>query len=252
MRMMRRWASLALVAGAFGVVLSASPASADVNCADLKTRSAAQSYFDGRSSDADGLDSDGDGRACEHNDAGVPGNWMLLGLGVLLVGGLLRFATDAHRQARRQRIPATVGHSVGQVPVLVPAQARSAAEPVIDAGVPAPTQKEAVVAQAAVGSVGELARALRMVPYAQRMALLEQHAAAHDSPAQEVLDALAEHTTDLELQGWALAGYDPPWFVRPMFCDCVGGLRNYRLETADDGSHFWACATCHTPDRQKS
>jgi hypothetical protein len=245
----RRLAVLALVAGCSCVGVLTAPADADVNCADLKTRAAAQSYLEGRTSDADGLDSDADGQACEHNDPATRGNWMLIGLGVLFAGGLITFSTDARRQARRR----TVAVSVDELPMLVPAQSRSAAELEVDAGAPtptsAPTQKETVVAHASVGSLDELARALRLVPYAKRMSLLEEHARAHGSAPQDVLDELVEHTSDLELQGWALAGYDPPWVVRPMYCSCVGGLRNYRLQTADDGSHFWACATCHSTDR---
>ena len=68
----------------------------------------------------------------------------------------------------------------------------------------------------------------------------------------DVLDALARSTTDLELQGWALAGYDPPWTVRVMRCACVDGLRNFQLSTADDGTRYWACASCHQPVRTTS
>ena len=83
-------------------------------------------------------------------------------------------------------------------------------------------------------------------------ALLEEHASAHGTKPQDVLDALAEHTTDLELQGWALAGYDPPWTVRVMRCSCVDGMRNFRLQAAEDGTHYWACASCHASDRHPS
>jgi hypothetical protein len=35
--------------------------------------------------------------------------------------------------------------------------------------------------------------------------------------------------------------------VRVMRCDCVDGLRNFQLKTAEDGSHYWCCSTCHQP-----
>ncbi|MCW2518774.1 MAG: hypothetical protein JWR46_1393, partial [Mycobacterium sp.] len=44
-------------------LLGAVPATADVDCADLGSRSAAQSYFEGRAADPDRLDADGDGQA---------------------------------------------------------------------------------------------------------------------------------------------------------------------------------------------
>jgi hypothetical protein len=135
--------------------------------------------------------------------------------------------------------PATVG-----APLIV--------EQAVDATFAPHSQRREVFASAKTGSIGELARALRMVPYAERMGLLEAHAGAHGSKPQDVLSALAEHTSDLELQGWALAGYDPPWTVRVMRCSCVDGMRNFRLQTADDGSHYWACASCHTSDRHPS
>ena len=134
----------------------------------------------------------------------------------------------------------------------VPALAVASVEQVTADGMPVPIKTKTVFAQGTVGTLSELARALRLVPYAQRMSMLEEHARAHEAAPQDVLDALAQHTSDLELQGWALAGYDPPWFVRPMYCDCVGGLRNYRLRTADDGTHFWACASCNSRDRHTS
>ena len=115
-------------------------------------------------------------------------------------------------------------------------------------GAVAPVQRRLSLVKVAVtGSVTELARALRMVKYGERMTVLEQHAAAHGASPRDVLDALAHSTSDLELQGWALAGYDPPWTVRVMRCSCVDGLRNFQLSTADDGSRYWACASCHQP-----
>ncbi len=247
--MTRGWVHLAVLTGALAAsVLIATPAAADVNCADLKTQGTAQSYFDGRTGDADGLDADSDGKACEHNSPGSPGTWTLIGLTALMAAGLIRFSTDAGRQARRSPAPAPAGRP--QEPVAAPQL--SLVVNVKDDGMPEPVQKKSLVAQASAGSIGELARALRLVPYAQRMSVLEEHARVHGTPPQDVLDALAESTTDLELQGWALAGYDPPWFVRPMHCDCVGGLRNYRLRTAEDGSHFWACASCQSRDRHPS
>src|SRR5436190_19037101 len=91
----RRWTLAVFLAGWCGAALvafAASPAAADVDCQDLKTRAAAQSYFEGRTGDADRLDGDRDGRACEGNDPATHGNWALLALGVLMAGGLLRFA----------------------------------------------------------------------------------------------------------------------------------------------------------------
>src|ERR1700759_1974362 len=94
MRTTRRWASLALVAGWLGAaVLMASPASADVKCSDLGSRTAAQTYYDGHPGDADPLDGDGDGQACEGNAPHPEGTWTLIVLGVLFVAGLARYTT---------------------------------------------------------------------------------------------------------------------------------------------------------------
>jgi hypothetical protein len=253
MRTTRRWTLLAFLAVIVGVaVLGASPAMADVDCADLKTQGAAQSYLEGRTGDPDRLDADFDGQACEQSETGTHGNWTLIALGVLLAGGLVRIATDADRQARRRPVTVPAEAAEEQVREPVPALAVTSVEQVTADGMPVPVKTKTVFAQATVGTLSELARALRLVSYAQRMAMLESHAEAHGSAPQDVLDALAQHTSDLELQGWALAGYDPPWFVRPMYCDCVGGLRNYRLLTAEDGTHFWACASCNSRDRSTS
>jgi hypothetical protein len=245
MRTTRRWTSLALLAGWFAaVVLLASPAAADVDCSDLGNRSAAQTYFDGHAGDPDGLDADRDGKACESSAPHAGGTWTLIVLGLLFAAGLARYTTlDKDRTEKDAEEP-------------VPAQAVSIAAPVltlISSGAAAPAEhRQSVVKVALTGSVSELARALRMVPYGERMNLLEAHASERGSTPQDVLDALAASTTDLELQGWALAGYDPPWTVRVMRCSCVDGMRNFRLQTAPDGSHYWACATCHTADRQLS
>ncbi len=37
-----------------------------------------------------------------------------------------------------------------------------------------------------------------------------------------------------------------------MRCSCVDGLRNFQLSTADDGTRYWACASCHQPVRTTS
>jgi len=39
--------------------------SSDRDCADFSTHAEAQSYYEGQDGDPDGLDRDGDGRACE-------------------------------------------------------------------------------------------------------------------------------------------------------------------------------------------
>jgi hypothetical protein len=239
MRTTRRWGTLALVAGWFGAaVLMASPAAADVDCTDLGSRDTAQTYFDGHAGDPDGLDTDGDGKACEGNNPHTEGTWTLIVLGVLLAAGLARYTTfKKDPQVQRAEAP-------------VPAEAVSVTAPVLVEQLvgAAPAQHRHSVVQIAVtGSVSELARALRLVQYSERMSVLEAHASAHGSTPRDVLDALAEGTTDLELQGWALAGYDPPWTVRVMRCSCVDGLRNFQLRTAEDGTHYWACATCKQP-----
>jgi len=247
MGMTRRLAALALVVGSIGLaVLVAAPASADVNCADLKTRDAAQAYFDGRAADLDRLDADGDGRACEGNSRSRTSTWLLVAFGALLAGGVLRFtrlepstSTEQTGTSEEAEMPPAAEPATVGVPLLI----EQAAAGVVSSA----THHRTVFASAPTGSLGELARALRMVPYAERMALLEAHASEHGSAPRDVLDHLAEHTSDLELQGWALAGYDPPWTVRLMRCSCVDGIRNFRLEAAPDGSHFWACASCHTP-----
>jgi hypothetical protein len=240
MRTTRRWVALAMVAGWFAAaVLMASPASADVNCSDLGSRTAAQTYFDGRTSDLDHLDADGDGQACEASSSHAGGTWTLILLGVLFAAGLARYTTSTKDADE---------HSVAEP---APAETVSVGAPVIveqAVGAVAPVQRRLSLVKVAVtGSVTELARALRMVKYGERMTVLEQHAAAHGASPRDVLDALAHTTSDLELQGWALAGYDPPWTVRVMRCSCVDGLRNFQLSTADDGSRYWACASCHQP-----
>jgi len=244
MRTTRRWLALAFVAGWFGAaVLMASPASADVNCSDLGSQAAAQTYFDGRTADLDHLDGDGDGQACEGNAPHTGGTWTLILLGVLFAAGLARYTTfTKDTEAQSAEAPVEVV-SVGAL--TLPEQTA--------VGAAAPVQRRLTVVKVAVtGSTSELARALRMVKYSERMSVLEQHAAAHGSSPRDVLDALARSTTDLELQGWALAGYDPPWTVRVMRCECVDGLRNFQLSTADDGTRYWACASCHQPVRTTS
>ena len=246
MRRTRRWTALALLAGWFGAaVLLASPASADVSCSDLGNRTAAQTYFDGHPGDPDQLDADHDGRACESSAPHAGGTWTLVVLGILFAAGLARYTTFV-KDEKSEHVEEPVPDETAEVRAPVVLQ-------LISSGVAAPGEhRQSVVKVALTGSVSELARALRMVPYGERMRLLEAHAAEHGSKPQDVLDSLAASTTDLELQGWALAGYDPPWTVRVMRCSCVDGMRNFRLQAADDGSHYWACATCHATDRQLS
>jgi hypothetical protein len=234
-----------MVAGWLGAaVLMASPASADVNCSDLGSQPTAQTYFDGRTTDADHLDADGDGRACEADAAHTGGTWTLILVGVLLAAGLARYTTfDKGREDEHAEAQAPVEATTITAPVLV--------EQLVVGAAPA-QHRQSVVKVALTGSVSELARALRMVQYSERIGVLEAHAAAHGSSPKDVLASLAESTSDLELQGWALAGYDPPWTVRVMRCSCVDGLRNFQLTSAEDGSNFWACATCHQPVRATS
>lgn len=233
-----------MVAGWFGMaVLMASPAAADVDCSDLGNRTAAQTYFDGHPGDPDHLDADHDGAACESSDQHAGGTWTLIVLGLLFAAGLARYTT-LEKKPTAERVEEPVPAEVVAVGAPVSLQ-------LISGGAP-PERRDHVVKVALTGSISELARALRMVRYGERMSLLEAHASEHGSTPQDVLDNLAASTSDLELQGWALAGYDPPWTVRVMRCSCVDGMRNFRLQTSSDGSHYWACATCHTADRQLS
>jgi hypothetical protein len=165
-------------------------ASADVSCADLSTRDAAQSYLEANPADLDHLDSDGDGRACEANDPHTYGRWSLPGLAVLVLGGLAVNAVVARRQARtRVEEPARV---------LVPAQ--RAADPSTVSIVAAPDRDHPLPS----GSLDELARTLRRVPGDKRMSLVELYAVAHHAAPHEVLDALGE-VSDVGIQRWALA-----------------------------------------------
>jgi hypothetical protein len=249
MSRIRRGVCAALVAGWFGAtLLVAAPASADVDCSDLGSRTAAQAYYDGHPGNADHLDGDGDGRACEGNAPHPEGTWTLIVLGVLLVVGLARYTTFARGSTAQD-----AEHTEHAEPA-EPAEPAPAAAPVVveQPAIGSVTflgDRQSVVRVAVTGSVRELARALRMVRYSERMGVLESHAAAHGCSPRDVLADLAESTSDLELQGWALAGYEPPWTVRVMRCDCVDGLRNFQLQTAEDGSHYWCCATCHQPVR---
>ena len=169
MRGSRSWGLLTMLVGCFAAtLLSAGPAAADVNCADLPTQGVAQSYFDGRAGDPDRLDGDADGRACESNDPQQQGGWFLVLLAVLMAGGLVRYAVDSDVQSRKRPVRAPVQ--------LVPVQVSTRAEHAPDDASPVPTQKQVVVSQASTGSITELARALRLVPYAGRMSFLEEHA----------------------------------------------------------------------------
>jgi hypothetical protein len=228
---------LVLLAGFFGLaLLGAAPASADVNCSDLTSRSAAQVYLEGHPGDADHLDADGNGQACEHNAPATPDNQSLLVLGVLVAALLVGNQVLAKREVRsgRDRRPDEIGRQ----------RVSALAEPRREGLLAATGQKQALIELASTGSLDELARALRLLRYGERMPLLEEYAGAHGSAPQDVLDALVETCDDLRLQGWALAGYGPPAQVRLMFCACVGGLRNFRLHTSPDGYRSWTCATC--------
>ncbi|MEO7350795.1 MAG: excalibur calcium-binding domain-containing protein, partial [Marmoricola sp.] len=202
MRTIRTRQLLAVLAALFAVVLlGAAPASAGVDCADLRTQRAAQSYFEGPAGASSGLDADGDGQACEGNTPTSDGKWTLLGLGGVIAAVLLGNWMMAKR--RTQPRPAA-----GPDPVWAPVGA---------------TRR--VLAAAPAGSLAELARALRRVPHGERMPLLEEHARSHGSSPQDVLDALVAQVTDLALQRWALAGYGPPSHVRMMFCPCAAAPR---------------------------
>src|ERR1700712_1648334 len=250
----RRWTALAMVAGWVGAaVLMAAPAPADVNCSDLGSQVAAQTYLDGRAGDPDHLDADRDGRACEASDPHAGGTWTLILLGVLFAAGLARYTTFDNGRDKGKDSDREVQHAEVPEPAEVTAPAFLVLVEQLAVGDADLTQhRQSVVKVALTGSVSELARALRMVQYSERMSVLEAHAAAHGTSPKDVLAALADSTSDLELQGWALSGYDPPWTVRVMRCSCVDGLRNFQLRTADDGTHFWACASCHQPVRSPS
>ena len=73
-----------------------------MNCSDLGSQAAAQTYFDGRTGDLDHLDGDRDGQACEGNAPHTGGTWTLILLGVLFAAGLARYTTftkDAEAQS---------------------------------------------------------------------------------------------------------------------------------------------------------
>jgi len=185
------------------VALGATPASADVDCADLTTGGAAQAYFDGRAADLDQLDADGDGRACESNDPHGYGQWSLPGLAALMLGALALSVVTARRKARtRAELPVPA-----QRPTQGPIQ-RLAQQP--SGGILAPAgRKQAVLDAAPDGSLGDLARALRLVPPAKRMSLVELFAVAHHAEVQDVLDLLVSEVSDVGLQRWASIANDP-------------------------------------------
>lgn len=229
MRATRTRQLLALLATAFAIaLLSAVPASAaTVGCSDLRTQRAAQSYLEGPSADASRLDADGDGRACEGSVATSDGAWTVLGLGGLIVAVLVGNWVLAKRESAR----------VGAAP-------ESSLAP---AG-----ERQQILEAARSGSLGELARALRRMPYGDRMPLLAEHARAHGAAPQDVLDALAAEVDDVALQRWALTGYGPPSHVRTMFCPCVGATRNFLINEAADGLHTWTCASCGLPAGERA
>lgn len=200
MRTPRTRQLLALCATVFAVVMiGAAPASADVDCADLRSQGAAQSYFEGRPGDLDGLDADSDGRACEANDPHSYGEWALPGLAALLLGALVVNGVFARRQTRvRLDQP---------LPLRPPVPAQRVAS---EAGIlAAPGRKQTLLEAAADGSLADLARALRVVPSDTRMSLVELYAVAHHAAPQEVLDALVVEVSDVGLRRWASAGYHP-------------------------------------------
>ncbi len=224
MRATRTRQLLALLAVLFAIaLLGAGPASAaTVDCGDLRTQRAAQSYLEGPSGDTAVLDSDGDGRACEGNAATSGGRWTVLGLGGVIAAVL-------------------VGNWV------VGRRRPTAAASVRPAFLSPVGEKQRLLQAAPTGSLIELARALRRVPYADRMPLLEKHALAHGLAPQQVLDSLVAEVDDLALQRWALTGYGPRSAVRMMFCPCVGAARNFRLDRSAEEAHTWTCASCGSP-----
>jgi hypothetical protein len=224
MRATRTRQLLVLLASLFAIALLGTvPASAaPVDCADLRTQRAAQSYLQGPSGDASVLDVDGDGRACEGNTPTSDGRWTVLGLGAIIGAVLVAsWVATRRRSTRPAAVPATF---------LAPAG-----------------EKERVLGAAPSGSLAELARALRRTPYGDRMPLLEEHARTHGLAPQDVLDSLVAVVDELALQRWALTGYGPPSRVRMLFCPCVGAARNFRLDRSADGSHAWTCASCGLP-----
>lgn len=208
MRTTRTRQLLALCVTVFAVVMiGATPVAADVDCTDLKSRSAAQSYFEGRPGDLDGLDADGDGQACEANDPHSYGEWALPGLAALLLGALVVNGVFARRQARTR-----VDHSLPlQPPVPVQRSGERSAQPSTEqpaTGIlAAPGGKDALLEAAPDGSLDDLARALRLVPAGRRMSLVELYAVAHQATPQAVLDALVAEVSDVGLKRWASAGY---------------------------------------------
>jgi hypothetical protein len=177
-------------------MLGVAPASADVDCADLKSRSMAQSYFEGRSGDLDRLDSDADGQACEATDPHSYGKLSLPGFAVLVVGALVVNGLIARRQARnRDAHPVPVVRETAPAP-RVPVQRPGAA-------VPVPEARHVLVRVAPDRSLEDLAHALCRVPLAKRRSLVELYAVAHHATPQDILGALAVEVSDVGLQRWA-------------------------------------------------
>ena len=244
----RRRALLVLMAGWCGAaVLAAPPVAADVDCQDLKTRAAAQSYYEGRPGDPDQLDSDLDGRACEGNDPATHGNWALLALGVLMAGGLLRFAVDEDRQLRRRTATA---------PLEEPGRSRCRSRSSTRAGrrrgghVPGPEER------AGLRCVQRLAR--RAGARASPRAVRRTHVDAREprSLAWHATSAGAgcPRRTDRRPGAPGLGARG----LRPSL-DCASEVLLLRRRAAQpsaahapDGTHYWSCATCNRPDRQVS
>ncbi len=193
---------LVLLAALCGLaLLGAAPATADVDCANLPSQGAAQSYFDGRSGDADGLDADADGRACEASDPVDLGSWTLFGLVGLLLGALVVNGVLARRKGHQPEGSRTPVPHRQPAPHVALQRTGDALET---------TARSRTSLATADDSLEGLIRALRRVPRTKRMPLVELYAVAHHTASQDVLTAVADQATELELRRWARPGRDSP------------------------------------------